>query len=138
MAMQVLCKRSGRTAPNLRPGFTLIELLVVLAIVAILLTLALPRYYGKLDSAKETVLLENLRTTRDVISRFYGDTGRFPENLDELVEKKYLSGLPFDPITESSSTWRIDPAPEGYKGGVYNLRSGADGAGRNGKPYADW
>jgi len=28
--------------------------------------------------------------------------------------------------------------PEGYKGTVYNLHSGASGTGRNGKPYAEW
>lgn len=121
-----------------RHGFTLIELLVVLAIVAVLLTLALPRYYGKIELAKETVLLENLRTSRDVIGKFYGDTGRFPESLDELVEKKYLAGLPFDPFTESTTTWVLMPVPEGYKGSVYDLHSGATGAGQNGKPYADW
>jgi general secretion pathway protein G len=122
----------------MRSGFTLIELLVVLAIVAVLLTLALPRYYGKLDLARETVLQENLRTTRDVIGKFYGDHGRFPDSLEELVERKYLGSLPFDPITESTTTWVLEPVPEGYKGSVYDLRSGAAGAGQNGKPYADW
>ena len=126
--------------PPYRPsrGFTLIELLVVLAIVAVLLTIALPRYYGQLDAAKEAVLLENLRTTRDVIGKFYGDTGRYPESLRELVEKRYLGGVPVDPITESSDTWRIEPAPAGYKGAVYELRSGAQGVGRNGVPYDQW
>ncbi len=122
----------------MRSGFTLIELLVVLAIVAVLLTLALPRYYGKLDLARETVLQENLRTTREVIGKFYGDHGRFPESLEELVEKRYLGSVPFDPITESTTTWVLQPVPEGYKGSVYDLHSGATGAGQNGKPYADW
>lgn len=122
-----------------RPGgFTLIELLVVLAIVATLLTLAVPRYFGKVDAAKETVLRENLRTARDVIGKFYGDTGRYPESLDELVERKYLGGLPFDPITDSAATWTLLPPPEGYKGAVYDLHSGATGRGADGTPYAEW
>jgi len=119
-------------------GFTLIELLVVLAIVAVLLSLALPRYLGRVEQAREAVLLENLRTTRMVIGQFYGDTGRYPESLDELVERKYLAALPYDPITESSSTWTLLPAPEGYRGAIYDLRSGADGSGHDGKPYAQW
>ncbi|NRF69145.1 prepilin-type N-terminal cleavage/methylation domain-containing protein [Aquincola sp. S2] len=119
-------------------GFTLIELLVVLAIVAVLLTLALPRYYGQLDAAKEAVLLDNLRTTRDVIGKFYGDTGRFPESLEELVAKRYLAGVPVDPITESATSWTIDPVPPGYKGAVYDVHSTAPGTGRNGVPYAQW
>jgi len=119
-------------------GFTLIELLVVLAIVATLLTLAVPRYFGKVDAAKETVLRENLRTTRDVIGKFYGDTGRYPETLDELVEKKYLAGLPFDPLTDSATSWTLVPAPEGYKGAVYDIRSGSPGRAADGSAYAEW
>ncbi len=121
-----------------RRGFTLIELLVVLAIVATLLTLAVPRYFGKVDAAKETVLRENLRTTRDVIGKFYGDTGRYPETLDELVERRYLASLPYDPLTDSSTSWTLVPAPEGYKGAVYDIRSGASGRAADGSAYAEW
>ena len=120
------------------PGFTLIELLVVLAIVSTLLLLVAPRYFHKVDAAKEAVLRDNLRSVRDVIDKFYGDNGRYPETLEELVEMKYLRGLPVDPITESASTWQLVPVPEGYKGGVYDLHSGAQGADRDGKKYADW
>lgn len=119
-------------------GFTLIELLVVLAIVATLLTLALPRYYGKVEVAKETVLRENLRTTRDVIGKFYGDTGRYPESLQELVDKRYLGGVPWDPIVESAEAWTLVPAPEGTKGAVYDIRSTAPGRAIDGSSYAQW
>jgi general secretion pathway protein G len=119
-------------------GFTLIELLVVLAIIAVLLTLVVPRYYGKIDASKEVVLRENLRTTRDVLGKFYGDTGRYPESLEELVERRYLASAPYDPITESSETWTIVPVPDGYKGAVYDIRSAAPGGGANGTSYADW
>ncbi len=119
-------------------GFTLIELLVVLAIVATLLTLVVPRYVDRIDVAKETVLRDNLRGVRDVIDKFYGDQGRFPESLEELVEKNYLKTLPVDPLTDSETTWQIVDVPSGYKGRVYDIRSGAPGNGRNGKPYAEW
>lgn len=54
-----------------RRGFTLIELLVVLAIIATLATLVAPRLIDRVDRAKEVVLRENLRTTRDVIGKFW-------------------------------------------------------------------
>jgi len=127
-----------RDARPVGRGFTLIELLVVLAIVAVMLTLAIPRYYSQLDQAKESVLRENLRATRDVLDRYYGDTGRYPESLEELVEKRYLRDLPVDPITESSSTWVLVPVPEGYRGSVYDLRSGSPATAKNGTPYAHW
>lgn len=123
---------------RLRAGFTLIELLVVLAIVALLLTLAVPRYLPRIDGAKETILLDNLRNTREVIDQFYSDTGRYPDSLDQLVEKKYLRNVPVDPITDSSATWILVPPEDGAKGAVYSIKSGAPGNDRSGKPYLDW
>ena len=119
-------------------GFTLIELLVVLAIVASLLTLAVPRYLNQLEASKDAVLRDNLNTTRQVIDKFYGDVGRYPESLAELVEKNYLRALPMDPITESSSTWQIVGVPSGYKGTVYDIKSGAAGRSKLGQAYGDW
>jgi general secretion pathway protein G len=123
---------------RLRAGFTLIELLVVLAIVALLLTLAVPRYLPRIDGAKETILLDNLRNTREVIDQFYSDTGRYPDSLDQLVEKKYLRNVPVDPVTDSSATWILVPPEDGTKGAVYSIKSGAPGNDRSGKPYLDW
>jgi general secretion pathway protein G len=121
----------------LKRGFTLIELLVVLAIVAMLLTLATPRYFQSIDTSKQSILVENLRQTRDVLDKFYADTGRYPESLDELVERKYLKSLPYDPVAQSSKTWIILPPKGGERGAVYNIQSGASGQNRYGVPYAD-
>lgn len=120
-----------------RRGFTLIELLVVLAIVALLAALALPRYFQSIDTAKEAILVENLRLTRDTIDKFYGDTGRYPDSLNELVEKKYLRTLPADPITESTATWVIVPPEDADRGNVYSIRSSASGRTRAGVPFVD-
>lgn len=117
-------------------GFTLIELLVVLAIVAMLLTISTPRYFQSIDTSKQTLLVENLRQTRDVIDKFYQDTGRYPASLDELVEKRYLRSLPFDPVTQSTKTWLIEPPKGNERGAVYNLRSGAPGVNKQGVPFA--
>jgi general secretion pathway protein G len=119
-----------------RRGFTLIELLVVLAIVALLATLAMPRYFQSIDTAKETILADNLRTTREVIDKFYGDTGRYPNSLGELVEKKYLRALPVDPILDSATAWVIVPPTDMEKGEVYSIKSSAPGKDHNGKPFA--
>jgi len=84
-------------------GFTLIELLVVLAILGLLLSLAAPKYVRSVDNAKETVLAENLRTTREAIDRFHADRGRYPASLDELVARRYLRSLPVDPLIDSAT-----------------------------------
>jgi general secretion pathway protein G len=130
--------RVGRSGLPGARGFTLIELLVVLAIVALLLTLAAPRFFPRIDIAKETILADNLRSTRAVIDQYYADTGRYPDSLEQLVEKKYLPQVPVDPITESSTTWLVVPPEDDSKGAVYSIKSGASGTGRDGRPYQEW
>ena len=119
-------------------GFTLIELLVVMAIIAVLLSIAVPRYMGNVAKANEAVLRENLFSVRDVLDKFHADTGRYPETLDDLVTKKYLRKLPMDPVTGSTDSWVIVPPENRQNGGVYNIHSGAPGKARDGSLYAEW
>jgi len=119
------------------PGFTLIELLVVMAIVATLLTIALPRYFHSVDTSRETVLIENLRVTRDAIDKFYGDNGRYPDSLDELVSRRYLRTLPVDPVADSAQAWIILPPPGEIKGKVYDIKSSATGKARDGRALGE-
>jgi general secretion pathway protein G len=116
-------------------AFTLIEMLIVMSIVALLLTLAVPRYFSSLDKTKDTVLQENLRVIRISLDKYYADKGRYPETLDELVEKKYLRTVPVDPITESNQNWILIPVPESDQRGIIDVKSGAVGANRDGKLY---
>ena len=125
----------GRS-PN--SGFTLIELLVVFTIIALLLTLAVPRYFGSIDKSKEAVLRENLNQMRDAISRYYADKGKYPESLDALASDKYLRRVPLDPITESDKTWVVLQPQDPQKGGVYDVKSGATGKSREGVEYSEW
>ena len=118
-------------------GFTLIELLVVLSIIALLLTLATPRYVRSLDKGQETVLEESLRQMRETIDHFHRDTGEYPESLEELVARQYLRSVPVDPVTDSSKTWVLIAPSAGQRGKVYNLRSGAEGVAPSGKRYSE-
>jgi general secretion pathway protein G len=119
-------------------GFTLIELMVVMLIISLLLTIAVPRYLHSLARSKEAVLKQDLSALRESIDKFYGDTGKFPESLATLVEKRYLRSIPVDPIAKSAEKWVsiLDDEPEDT--GVKDVHSGAEGAGQNGVPYALW
>jgi general secretion pathway protein G len=118
-------------------AFTLIELLVVMAIIATLLTIALPRYFGSVERSKEATLKQSLAVMRDAIDKHYADTGRYPDALEELVEKKYIRALPVDPVTESATTWVVVPPAEGIKGSVYDVKSGAPGKTADGTAFGD-
>ncbi len=119
-------------------GFTLIELLVVMTIIAILVSIATPRYFNSVEKSKEAVLKQDLSTLRDAIDKYYGDTGQYPDTLDDLVTKKYVRKLPVDPITDRADTWVVVPPEDTNKGGVFDLHSGAPGNGRDGTPYSAW
>jgi len=119
-------------------GFTLVELLVVLAIVAVLLSIAVPRYSGSVDRAKEAVLRENLASLRDALDKHYADTGHYPLKLEELVTKRYLRQTPLDPVTDSSTTWILVPPPDPEKGGIADVHSGSREKARDGTFYKEW
>jgi general secretion pathway protein G len=120
-------------------GFTLIELLVVMAIIALLLTLAAPRYFQSVQRSREAVLKEDLHLMREAIDKHYADTGKYPATLDDLVTKKYLRRVPVDPITESATTWVIvEPPDKPGTSAVYDVRSGAPGTSLGGSPYGEF
>lgn len=119
-------------------GFTLIELLVVLAIISTLLTLAVPRYFSSVQKSKEVVTRENLWIMRDALDKYYGDVGKYPDQLQDLATKRYLRAIPIDPLTEMSTTWLVVPPDDPEKGGVYDVKSGAEGTATGGSPYSDW
>lgn len=119
-------------------GFTLVELLVVLAIVATLLTLAAPQYFGTVDRAKDTVLKENLAVMREAIDKYYGDTGKYPESLAMLVDKRYLRAVPLDPLTEKKDSWVEVRATAPGASGIVDVQSGASGKDGDGVAYKDY
>src|SRR5262245_29725304 len=87
-------------------GFTLIEMLAVLAAVALLLGIVAPRYLRHVDQAREVTLKHNLVGVRDSIDKFYVDRGRYPNDLQELVQSNYLRATPVDPLTNRADTWQ--------------------------------
>lgn len=127
-------------------GFTLIELMIVMTIIGILAAIAVPNYKWGIIKAKEAVLREDLYNLRNVLDQFYADQGKFPDSLQELVEKKYLRDIPKDPFTGKNDTWVTLPpidlgqvvTEEKGIGNVYDVHSGSNVVGSNNIPYNEW
>lgn len=124
-------------------GFTLMELMIVMAIITILAGVGLAMYGNSVTRSKEAVLAEDLFQLRDSIDQYYADKRKYPASLQTLVEERYLRAVPTDPFTGSSETWQTvmsDPEPgnPSAEPGIFDVKSGADQVGLNGKPYAEW
>jgi general secretion pathway protein G len=124
-------------------GFTLIELLIVMTIIAILATLAIPRFLGAIKAAREAVLREDLSTMRNAIDSYTMDKQKGPQSLDDLVQNGYLRTIPDDPMTHSKDTWVTDTSDAMYsldqtEPGIADIHSGSDETGSDGQPYSSW
>ena len=129
---------SGSVRQMRQTGFTLIELLVVMTVIALLLTIALPKYFGSVERSKEAALRQDVSILREALDKYYSDNRKYPDALEDLVSRQYLREIPIDPITESPSTWVIVPPVDSSKGNVFNIKSGASGQAGDGTLYADW
>ena len=154
------CMRSGDAVKFREGAFTLIELIVVMAIVALLVSVAAPKYFRSVEQAREQSLRTTLKVMRDAIDQFAADRGRFPESLQELVGQRYLRELPRDAVTGRSDQWQLtlaEPVPvsAGYGAApgtapsamtdqesptleIVDVRSGAPGADSAGVLFRDY
>ena len=124
-------------------GFTLIELLVVMTIIVILAGVGLTLYGTSVTRAKEAALTEDLFQMRKAIDEYYADKQKYPPSLDALVSEKYLREIKPDPFTLSVDTWQTtmsdpDAANPSAEPGIWNVKSGAEGTGSDGRPSSEW
>ena len=126
-----------------RFGFTLIELMIVMAIIAVLMSVALPIYNRSIIRSKESVLKNNLFTLRTVIDEYTYDKQKAPQTLQDLVSDGYLRQIPVDPITGSADSWKLimedaSNMVNQTEPGIFDVRSGSDKTSLEGSPYSDW
>lgn len=126
-----------------RGAFTVLELGVVILILAILAGVLVPRVTDRLEIARDTRRLADLRVLRDAIEQYHRDRGGYPhatvvaagngfdvscdeDFIPELRRSGYLRAALADPINDSSYFYAYNAFPEGSngckgKGGYYVL-----------------
>jgi general secretion pathway protein G len=133
----VIAVRADARAEHIE-GFTLIELLIVMAIIATLLSIAVPRYFRALEHARETVLKQDLALVREAIDKYYADLDQYPQNLTDLAERHYLRAVPADPFTRLADTWIVIQSEDPDHAGIRDLHSGAPDMASDGTAVATW
>jgi general secretion pathway protein G len=126
------------TSSKRNRGFTIIELMVVMAVIGLLMSVVVPRYFKQIDKARESALKQNLYVMRDAIDKHFADRDRYPETLDALVAAKYLRRIPEDPLTQRVDSWVLVAPENKALGAVYDVKSGAAGKASDGSVYASW
>ena len=134
--------RRARTSPG-ESGFTLLELLIVMAVIALLASIAIPRYLQSLQRAKEAALKEDLHVMRGAIDSYTVDKEKAPQALDDLVQGGYLKSVPVDPMTNRNDTWMTGQSENmttilETQGGIDDVHSGAQGLASDGTSYNTW
>jgi len=124
-------------------GFTLLELMIVLSLIVLLASIGLMQYRSTVQRGREAVLAENLYRMRDAIDQFHVDKGKYPADISELVSAGYLRSIPLDPMTNSAESWQLIPAEPDPSNptadiGIYDIKSGSEAVGLDGRKYADW
>jgi general secretion pathway protein G len=142
MELPIQLGRTARNRPPARRGFTFVEMMVVISIIVILVSMAIPVYQKSILRARESVLKNNLFTLRTVIDNYTYDKEKAPQALQDLVSEGYLRDVPIDPITGSNQTWRLimedaTQSVDQSEPGIFDVRSGSDKVGLDGRPYSD-
>jgi len=121
-------------------GFTFMELLIGMVVIAILATVAIPRYLAHLRRAKEVVLQQNLWTMRRAIDYYSSDKERPPASLQDLVSSGYLREIPKDPVCAECAWVEVPGTSEdaNIPSGIGDVRSSAEGVDSSGKAYTDY
>ena len=101
-------------------GFTLLEILVVVTVMAILVGMALPRFFTARKSAHESATIAGLRTINNGNEVYKGRTGSYGGIDDlisqELVDANFASArsgyLYSDGGAVTRYTWSVNAEPE--------------------------
>ncbi len=110
-----MARRIGST-PSTRRGFTLFQLLAVMAIIGVLAATSLGAFGNSRLQAQRAQCDVNLKAITMALDAFRQEQGHFPQHLNELISKKYLT----DAVMLRCPT---DPRPNGSYDEYYLQRA---------------
>jgi len=119
-----------------RKGFTIIELLIVIAVIAILVGIALPRFKGMQDEGRIAQAKGELRTLQSAVESYYiHQSSVYPSALSLLTGATITpnllgSTLPTDPFNGTNNYgYAVDAAAPNIKYyAIYSIGPGTGGS----------
>jgi len=117
----------------LKKGFTIIELLIVIAVIAILVGIALPRFRGMQEEGKIAQAKGELRTLQTAVESYYiHNANVYPSALSSLTSATpniIGAALPTDPFNGSSNYgYATDGASPVKYYAIYSVGVGGNGS----------
>lgn len=96
------------TMISIKKGFTLIEIMIVVVILGILTSFAAGEFSYVIPDATKKVQQSNMKEIQSAIDKYYGDRGRYPKNLSDLIDAthSYFRVIPVDPFT-GAADWEV-------------------------------
>jgi prepilin-type N-terminal cleavage/methylation domain-containing protein len=115
-----------------RKGFTIIELLIVIAVIAILVGIALPRFKGMQDEGRIAQAKGELRTLQSAVESYYiHQNNTYPTALSLLTGTSITpnllgSALPSDPFNGTNNYGYATNGTNYYV--IYSIGAGGNGS----------
>lgn len=112
-------------------GFTLIELIIVIAVIAILIGIALPRFRGMQDEGNIAKAKGELRTLQIAVESYYiHNNNAYPAALSNLIlaatRPKIITTLPTDPFN-AANNYGYTRSPDNKYYLIYSVGVGGSG-----------
>jgi len=96
-----------------KKGFTILELLIVIAVIAILVGIALPRFKGMKDEGNYAKAKGELRTIQTAVESIKIHTGSYPADIAtatiSAAVPQIMATVPNDPFTASAYGYGVSP-----------------------------
>lgn len=126
-------------------GFSVMEILVVIAIIGVLMAVVAPMIRNVYSQAKRYTTTTKLRNLKTQVESFKTDTGRYPQTLQELIDRPTdpkasgkWQGPYIDEESQLEDGWGNEFVYEPVKEAGKPFRLYSWGSGGEGSPEEEW
>ena len=92
-----------------KSGFTLVEVLIIVLIIAVLSSIALPKYTRTVERARATEAFGNIQQIDDAVYAFYTERQACPTNFSQLPISLPVTSDSSGTVTIKNFTYTLNP-----------------------------